>query len=179
MAVCACLACGCVDASFLTCFVYYSLHCVALALFLLAAHRQHLILSSNFLASCLCIHDVWFKAYNAWEWWGGPETGGSCLWILSVQIWVIWAILNGDDVITIALTGSGKSMTYWIPLFIHKTWDYCCGYPIETMYLVASLWICYRATALMLCQLLLPTLWMSCLKWQYISNDLTNISHSF
>jgi superfamily II DNA helicase RecQ len=35
-----------------------------------------------------------------------------CLW----QIRVIQAILNGDDVITIAPTGSRKSMTYWMPL---------------------------------------------------------------
>jgi superfamily II DNA helicase RecQ len=29
-------------------------------------------------------------------------------------------ILNGDDVITIAPTGSGKSMTYWMPLLYIK-----------------------------------------------------------
>jgi len=46
-----------------------------------------------------------------------------------VQKQVEAIILNGDDVITIAPTGSRKSMTYWMPLFIHKTWDYCCGYP--------------------------------------------------
>ena len=39
-----------------------------------------------------------------------------CLW----QIHVVRAILNGNDVITIAPTGSGKSMTYWMPvLFIN------------------------------------------------------------
>ena len=39
-----------------------------------------------------------------------------CLW----QIQVVWAILNGDGVITIAPTGSGKSMTYWMPLLYIK-----------------------------------------------------------
>ena len=39
-----------------------------------------------------------------------------CLW----QIRVVRAILNGDDVITIAPTGSGKSMTYWMPLLYIK-----------------------------------------------------------
>jgi hypothetical protein len=32
------------------------------------------------------------------------------------QIRVVCVILNGDDVITIAPTGSGKSLTYWMPL---------------------------------------------------------------
>ena len=111
-----------------------SLHRVSLASFLLAAHRQHWILSSNFLASCLCFCDVWFKAYNAQEWWGGPETGGSCLWISSMPManpsrsshpkwrWRhnycthgIWEVNDLLDAIV-----------------IHKTRDYCCGYPIET-----------------------------------------------
>ena len=39
-----------------------------------------------------------------------------CLW----QIRVVCAILNGDDVITIAPTGSGKSMTYWMPVLFIK-----------------------------------------------------------
>jgi superfamily II DNA helicase RecQ len=39
-----------------------------------------------------------------------------CLW----QICVICAILTGDDVITIAKTGSGKSMTYWMPVLFIK-----------------------------------------------------------
>ena len=39
-----------------------------------------------------------------------------CLW----QIHVIHAILAGDDVITIAKTGSGKSMTYWMPVLFIK-----------------------------------------------------------
>lgn len=39
-----------------------------------------------------------------------------CLW----QIRVVRVILNGDDVITIAPTGSGKSMTYWMPLLYIK-----------------------------------------------------------
>jgi hypothetical protein len=39
-----------------------------------------------------------------------------CLW----QIRVVHAILNGDNVITIAPTGSGKSMTYWMPLLYIK-----------------------------------------------------------
>jgi superfamily II DNA helicase RecQ len=34
-----------------------------------------------------------------------------CLW----QIQVVCAILAGDDVITIVPTGSGKSLTYWMP----------------------------------------------------------------
>ena len=38
-----------------------------------------------------------------------------CLW----QIQVVCAVLAGEDVITIARTGSGKSITYWMPaLFI-------------------------------------------------------------
>ena len=104
----------------------YSLHCVSLASFLWAAHRQHWILSSNFLASYLCFHEVWFKAYNVWEWWGGSETGGSCFWISSVPManpshlsnpkwrWYnnycthgIWEVNNLLDAIV-----------------IHKTWDY-------------------------------------------------------
>ena len=40
----------------------------------------------------------------------------ACLW----QIRIVRAILNGDDVITIAPTGSGKSMTYWMPLLYIK-----------------------------------------------------------
>ena len=36
------------------------------------------------------------------------------------QIQVVQAILNGEDVITIALMGSGKSMTYWMPLLYIK-----------------------------------------------------------
>ena len=39
-----------------------------------------------------------------------------CLW----QIHIICAILAGDDVITIAKTGSGKSMTYWMPVLFIK-----------------------------------------------------------
>jgi superfamily II DNA helicase RecQ len=39
-----------------------------------------------------------------------------CLW----QIWVVRAILAGDDVITIAPTGSGKSLTYWMPILYIK-----------------------------------------------------------
>ena len=39
-----------------------------------------------------------------------------CLW----QIRVVRAILNGDDVITIAPTGSGMSMTYWMPVLFIK-----------------------------------------------------------
>jgi superfamily II DNA helicase RecQ len=39
-----------------------------------------------------------------------------CLW----QIRVVRAILTGDDVITIAKTGSGKSMTYWMPVLFIK-----------------------------------------------------------
>ena len=35
-----------------------------------------------------------------------------CLW----QICVICAMLAGDNVITIAPTGLGKSLTYWMPL---------------------------------------------------------------
>jgi superfamily II DNA helicase RecQ len=35
-----------------------------------------------------------------------------CLW----QIQVVCKILAQDDVITIAVTGSGKSLTYWMPL---------------------------------------------------------------
>src|SRR5882762_10775544 len=33
---------------------------------------------------------------------------------------VVRAILTGDDVITIAKTGSGKSMTYWMPVLFIK-----------------------------------------------------------
>jgi superfamily II DNA helicase RecQ len=36
------------------------------------------------------------------------------------QIQVVHAILTGDDVITIAPTGSGKSLTYWIPILYIK-----------------------------------------------------------
>ena len=40
-----------------------------------------------------------------------------CLW----QILIVCAILAGEDVITnIAPTGSGKSLTYWIPLLYIK-----------------------------------------------------------
>jgi hypothetical protein len=39
-----------------------------------------------------------------------------CLW----QICVVCAILNGEDVITIAPTGSRKSLTYWMPLLFIK-----------------------------------------------------------
>ena len=39
-----------------------------------------------------------------------------CLW----QIHVIRAILTGDDVITIAKSGSGKSITYWMPVIFIK-----------------------------------------------------------
>ena len=39
-----------------------------------------------------------------------------CLW----QIHVVRAILAGDNVITIAKTGSGKSMTYWMPVLFIK-----------------------------------------------------------
>ena len=39
-----------------------------------------------------------------------------CLW----QIRVVRAILAGDDVITIAPTGSGKSLTYWMPILYIK-----------------------------------------------------------
>jgi hypothetical protein len=39
-----------------------------------------------------------------------------CLW----QIQVVRAILAGKDVITIAPTGSGKSLTYWMPLLYIK-----------------------------------------------------------
>lgn len=39
-----------------------------------------------------------------------------CLW----QIWVVHDILAGKDVITIAPTGSGKSLTYWMPLLYIK-----------------------------------------------------------
>ena len=35
-----------------------------------------------------------------------------CLW----QIHVVCAVLAGDNVITIAPTGLGKSLTYWMPL---------------------------------------------------------------
>ena len=39
-----------------------------------------------------------------------------CLW----QIRVVRAILNGNDAITIAPTGSGKSITYWMPVLFIK-----------------------------------------------------------
>ena len=39
-----------------------------------------------------------------------------CLW----QIWVVHTVLNGDDVITVARTDSGKSITYWIPVLLIK-----------------------------------------------------------
>jgi superfamily II DNA/RNA helicase len=39
-----------------------------------------------------------------------------CLW----QIKVVRKILVLDDVITIAATGSGKSLTYWMPLLFVK-----------------------------------------------------------
>ena len=39
-----------------------------------------------------------------------------CLW----QIRVVRAILAGKDVIPIAPTGSGKSLTYWMPLLFIK-----------------------------------------------------------
>ena len=39
-----------------------------------------------------------------------------CLW----QICVVHAILTGNNVITIALTGSGKSLTYWMLLLFIK-----------------------------------------------------------
>jgi superfamily II DNA helicase RecQ len=39
-----------------------------------------------------------------------------CLW----QICVVRAVLADEDVITIAPTGSGKSLTYWIPLLYIK-----------------------------------------------------------
>jgi len=39
-----------------------------------------------------------------------------CLW----QIRVVRAVLVGEDVITITPTGSGKSLTYWIPLLYIK-----------------------------------------------------------
>ena len=39
-----------------------------------------------------------------------------CLW----QIRVVRKILEQDDVITIAATGSGKSLTYWMPLLFVK-----------------------------------------------------------
>ena len=39
-----------------------------------------------------------------------------CLW----QIRVVRAVLAGEDVITVAPTGSGKSLTYWIPLLYIK-----------------------------------------------------------
>ena len=39
-----------------------------------------------------------------------------CLW----QICVICAVLSGDDAITIARTGSGKSITYWMPVLFIK-----------------------------------------------------------
>jgi superfamily II DNA helicase RecQ len=39
-----------------------------------------------------------------------------CFW----QIRVVRTILSGDDVITIAKTGSGKSMTYWMPVLFIK-----------------------------------------------------------
>ena len=39
-----------------------------------------------------------------------------CLW----QIHVVHADLSGDDVITIARTGSGKSITYWMPVLFIK-----------------------------------------------------------
>ena len=39
-----------------------------------------------------------------------------CLW----QIHIIRTVLNGDDVIPIARTGSGKSITYWIPVLFIK-----------------------------------------------------------
>jgi superfamily II DNA/RNA helicase len=39
-----------------------------------------------------------------------------CLW----QILVVCKILEQDDVITIAATGSGKCLTYWMPLLFVK-----------------------------------------------------------
>ena len=40
----------------------------------------------------------------------------ACLW----QICIVHAILDGKDVITIAPTGSGKSLTYWMPVLFIK-----------------------------------------------------------
>ena len=39
-----------------------------------------------------------------------------CLW----QICVVHAILTGNNMITITKTGSGKSMTYWMPVLFIK-----------------------------------------------------------
>ena len=39
-----------------------------------------------------------------------------CLW----QIHIIHTILSGNDVITITRMGSGKSMTYWMPVLFIK-----------------------------------------------------------
>ena len=39
-----------------------------------------------------------------------------CLW----QVKVVRKILEQEDIITIATTGSGKSSTYWMPLLFVK-----------------------------------------------------------
>ena len=56
-----------------------------------------------------------------------------CLW----QIRVIHAVLAGDNVITIASTGLGKSLTYWIPLLyillkVIKMMLVCCEIRLES-----------------------------------------------
>ena len=65
----------------------------------------------------------WATTLYARNWWGSPDScRGSiwfkpCLWQISV---VVRAVLAGEDVITVAPTGSGKSLTYWIPLLYIK-----------------------------------------------------------
>ena len=62
------------------------------------------------------------QANDAGEWWAGTEGSGgengdsSIIW----QIKVVCKVLEGGDVITIAATGSGKSLTYWLVLLYIK-----------------------------------------------------------
>lgn len=67
----------------------------------------------HILDTALCLLVLWFL------FWSGPGVFVSMIFILSRQSQAWPVLLSGLDLIAIAQTGTGKTLAYLLPGFIH------------------------------------------------------------